>query len=260
MEFEHLEPLLAAYCSTAVRDPRRGDLRNQLVAGYLPVARRIATRYAGRGEPLDDLVQVASLGLFLAVERYQPDTGHHFLAFAVPTITGEVRRHFRDRTWSMRVARRIKDLRVEINNAVAELSQRQGRAPRPSEIASRLGVSTDEVLEALQAADAYRAESLDEMLTADAHTGPRQDIPGGTDPGLELFINTHTLAPHLAALPSRDRAILIMRFYEEMTQFQIAKKIGISQMHVSRILTKTLDRLREKLTQDDSPPQPPPSR
>jgi RNA polymerase sigma-B factor len=142
-------------------------LREQLVRGYLPVAQHIARRFSNRGEPLDDLVQVATVGLINAIDRFSPERGHEFFSFAVPTISGEVRRHFRDLGWSMRVPRRLKDMHVSINNVVSELSQNLGRAPRPTEIADRLGVPVAEVLEGLEASEAYRSSSLDEMLSSE---------------------------------------------------------------------------------------------
>jgi RNA polymerase sigma-B factor len=248
-EYQHLEPLLSRYAAMTADNPDRSDLRDQLVAGYLPIARHIARRYAQRGEPLDDLVQVASIGLLNAIHRFEPEHGRGFLAFAVPTITGEVRRHFRDKTWSMRVPRRLKDLHLLINKVVSELTAQHDRAPRPSEIAARLNVSTDEVLDALEAAQSYRANSLDEMLTAEANTATFGDLLGEPDNDFDKFINLHSLAPHLAALSSRERNILLMRFYGDLTQSQIAQRIGISQMHVSRLLAATLTRLRDALDQ-----------
>ncbi len=166
-EYGHLAPLLTEYASLAPDDPRRDAMRDELVTGYLPVAQHIARRFAGRGEPLDDLVQVATVGLINAVDRFSPERGADFFSFAVPTISGEVRRHFRDLGWSMRVPRRLKDLHVAINGAVSSLSQGLGRAPKPTEIAEHLGVPLAEVLEGLEASEAYRSSSLDEMLSSE---------------------------------------------------------------------------------------------
>ena len=162
-EYGHLAPLLTEYASLAPDDPRREAMRDVLVTGYLPVAQHIARRFAGRGEPLDDLVQVATVGLINAVDRFSPERGADFFSFAVPTISGEIRRHFRDLGWSMRVPRRLKDLHVSINGVVSELSQSLGRAPKPTEIAEHLGVPLSEVLEGLEASEAYRSSSLDEI-------------------------------------------------------------------------------------------------
>ena len=246
--YAHLVPLLVEHASLPTSDPRRYELRAELVDGYLPVARHIARRFAHRGEPLDDLVQVASLGLLFAIDRFNPELGRDFLAFAIPTIQGEVRRHFRDRSWSMRVPRRLKDLHVSINAAVSELSQRRGRAPRPSEIAELLGIPIAEVLEGLQASSAYRASSLDEELSHEPEGGSNLgDRLGALDPDLEFVEDQHALRPLLNALPERERTILMLRFYGNMTQTEIAGRLGISQMHVSRLLAKTLAGLREQL-------------
>jgi len=249
-EYQHLQPLLDRYASLAPGEPEREILRERLVTGYLPVAKHIARRYANRGEPLDDLVQIASVGLVHAVDRYEPGRGSHFLGYAVPTITGEIRRHFRDKSWSMRVPRRLKELHLSVNGVVDQLSHELQRAPRPSEIASRLNLSTEEVLEALQVAQSYRVDSLDEVLRAGPDASALGDLLGDTDARLDRCVDSHALAPHIAALPARERQILIMRFFDDMTQTQIAQQIGISQMHVSRILTRTLAQLRAVVVED----------
>jgi RNA polymerase sigma-B factor len=246
-EYDHLVPLLREYAELGTDDARRDALREELVTGYLPVANHIARKFAHRGEPLDDLVQVATVGLINAVDRFQPDRGSDFFSFAVPTISGEVRRHFRDQGWSMRVPRRLKDLHVSINSAVSELSQDLGRAPRPSEIADHLGVPTAEVLEGLDAAQAYRSSSLDEMLSTERGTTTLGDLLGEADAELERVDYRQAIQPLLAALPERERTIVMLRFFGNMTQTQIADRIGVSQMHVSRLLTQTLARLRERL-------------
>lgn len=255
----HLHPLLVAYATTAADDPERARLRVRLVTGYHPLAVNIARRYAHRGEPLDDLAQVASIGLMHAIDRFDPARGRHFLAFAVPTMTGEVRRHFRDRTWAMRVPRGLKELNSDINAAVRALYQQLGRAPRPSEIAATLNVSTGAVLEALEAAHSYKAASLDKLLTPGAGTdAPGStalgDLFGATDPGFDVVTDTHAITGYVAALPPRERAILKMRFYDDMTQIQIAEKIGVSQMHVSRLLAAVLARLRNSVLTDQPVP------
>jgi RNA polymerase sigma-B factor len=255
--YEHLEPLLRTYATMAPEDPARRRIREQVITGYLPVAHHIARRYAQRGEPLEDLVQVASLALVNAVDRYEPGHGHNFLGYAIPTITGEVRRHFRDKTWAMRVPRRLRELHLSVNKVVSELSHELQRAPRPSEIATRLNLTTNEVLDALQVAQSYRADSLDELLNSNADATSLGDLLGDTDAHFERFTKAHSLAPHLRALPVRERNILIMRFFDEMTQTQIAERIGISQMHVSRLLTKTLTHLREAVAEAESPAETP---
>ena len=246
-EYGHLVPLLERYASLDPGDPVRDDLRDQLVRGYLPVAQHIARRFANRGEPLDDLVQVATVGLINAINRYSPDRGTDFFSFAVPTISGEVRRHFRDLGWSMRVPRRLKDMHVSINGVVSELSQSLGRAPKPTEIAERLGVPVSEVLEGLEASEAYRSSSLDEMLSSAQGSATVGELVGGADAELDRVDFRQALRPALADLAPRERTIVMLRFFGNMTQTQIAQEVGISQMHVSRLLTQTLDRLRSRL-------------
>jgi RNA polymerase sigma-B factor len=246
-EYAHLVPLLREYAAMDPSDPHREALRGQLVTGYLPVAQHIARRFAHRGEPLDDLTQVATVGLINAVDRFEPDRGSDFFSFAVPTISGEVRRHFRDQGWSMRVPRRLKDLHVSLNAAVAELSQSLGRAPRPSELADKLGLPTNEVLEGLAAGQAYRGSSLDEILSGDQSGTTLGDLLGEADAELERVDYQQSLQPLLAELPERERSILMLRFFGNMTQTQIADRVGVSQMHVSRLLAQTLARLRERL-------------
>lgn len=246
-EYGHLVPLLERYAALGPDDPAREELREELVRGFLPVAQHIARRFSNRGEPLDDLVQVATVGLINAVDRYSPDRGHDFFSFAVPTISGEVRRHFRDLGWSMRVPRRLKDLHVSINGAVSELSQSLGRAPKPTEIAERLGVPVADVLEGLEASEAYRSSSLDEMLSSEQGSATVGELVGEADAELDRVDFRQALRPVLAELAERERTIVLLRFFGNMTQTQIADRVGISQMHVSRLLTQTLDRMRKRL-------------
>ncbi|HYH30645.1 MAG TPA: SigB/SigF/SigG family RNA polymerase sigma factor [Pseudonocardia sp.] len=246
-EYGHLSPLLERYSTLRADDPEREALREELVRGFLPVAQHIARRFSNRGEPLDDLVQVATVGLINAIDRYSPDRGTDFFSFAVPTISGEVRRHFRDLGWSMRVPRRLKDLHVSINGAVSELSQSLGRAPKPTEIAERLGVPVSEVLEGLEASEAYRSSSLDEMLSSEQGSATVGELVGEADAELDRVDFRQALRPVLAELAERERTIVLLRFFGNMTQTQIADRVGISQMHVSRLLAQTLDRLRTRL-------------
>jgi len=246
-EYGHLTPLLAKYSGLAADDPDRARLRDVLVTGFLPIAQHIARRFAHRGEPLDDLVQVATLGLINAVDRFSPEKGSDFFSFAVPTISGEVRRHFRDQGWSMRVPRRLKDMHVSIGAAVSDLSQRLGRAPRPSEIAEQLGVPVSEVLEGLEASEAYRSSSLDEMLSSEQGSATVGELVGEADAELDRVDYQEALRPVLGELAERERTIVLLRFFGNMTQTQIADQVGISQMHVSRLLAQTLDRLRSRL-------------
>lgn len=245
--YGHLVPLLEKFAALERDDPRKHSLRDELVTGFLPVAEHIARRFGHRGEPLEDLVQVATIGLINAVDRFEPDRGSDFLSFAVPTITGEVRRHFRDQGWSMRVPRRLKDMQVAINRAVAELSQQLGRAPRPSEIAARLDLPVGEVLEGLEAGQAYRSDSLDEMLSHEAGSATVGELVGAADAELERVDYRFALRPLLAELDPRERDIVVLRFFGNLTQTQIGEHIGVSQMHVSRLLAQTLERLRGRI-------------
>jgi RNA polymerase sigma-B factor len=246
-EYGHLVPLLREFASLEERDPRRDVLRDEIVTGFLPVAAHIARRFAHRGEPLEDLVQVATVGLIHAVDRFEPDRGSDFFSFAVPTISGEVRRHFRDLGWSMRVPRRLKDMHVAINTAVSELSQQLGRAPRPSEIAQRLDLPVAEVLEGLEAAEAYRSSSLDEMLSSEQGSATVGELVGAADAELDRVEYRQVLQPLLDELPPRERTILMLRFFGNLTQTQIGEQVGVSQMHVSRLLGQTLERMRKQL-------------
>ncbi|AHH99736.1 SigB/SigF/SigG family RNA polymerase sigma factor [Kutzneria viridogrisea] len=246
-DYEHLTPLLSELAGLAEDDPRRPELREELVTGFLPVAKHIARRFAQRGEPQDDLVQVATVGLISAIDRFDPERGSDFLSFAVPTIMGEVRRHFRDTSWSVRVPRRLKELHLAITAATNELSQRAGRAPTPSELAAHLGISRDEVFEGLEASNAYRSSSLDDMLVNTDSTLSLGDTLGEEDAELAGVENREALQPLLRQLPERERAIIVLRFFGNLTQTQIAERVGISQMHVSRLLSRTLAELRAGL-------------
>jgi len=246
-EYGHLMPSLERYAALDPDDPAREALRAELVTGFLPVAQHIARRFANRGEPLDDLVQVATVGLINAVDRFAPDRGSDFFSFAVPTISGEVRRHFRDLGWSMRVPRRLKDMHVSINGVVSELAQNLGRAPKPSEIAERLDVPVAEVLEGLAASEVYRSSSLDEMLSSEKGSATVGELVGEADAELDRIDSRQALRPVLAELAPRERTIVMLRFFGNLTQTQIAEEVGISQMHVSRLLAQTLERLRTRL-------------
>jgi len=253
-EYAHLAGLLAEHAGLAADDPRRSATRDGLITGYLPVAHHLARRFVHRGVPLEDLVQVATLGLINAVDRYDPSFGRDFLAYAIPTIQGELRRYFRDHSWSTRVPRRLKDLHVSINRVTDELAQSLGRAPRPSEIAARLGITVDEVLEGLEATASYASQSLDEVLTEGEDQATLANLLGERDSGLELVEVHETLRPLLEGLPARERTILELRFFHNMTQSKIAAQLGISQMHVSRLLAQTLATLRERAR--DAEPSP----
>ena len=247
-EYAHLAELFVERARLPQGDPRREVLRSRLITGYLPVAHNIAHRFLHRGDTLDDLEQVATVGLIGAVDRFEPDRGVDFLSFAVPTITGEVRRHFRDRTRTIRIPRRIIQQQAGLYEAANELTQRLGRSPRPSELAERLGISREEVIEILQAHLTASPSSLDAQPPEDERPGRTLVTAlGDIDPGLGLIEDRMAVVPLLAQLPDRERRILQLRFFHDMTQTEIAALTGISQMHVSRLLSRTLGTLRSRL-------------
>ena len=248
---ERTAPLFVELAGLDPDDPRRERLRETLVQEHLPLVRHFARRFSNRGEPFDDLLQVGTLGLIAAIDRFDPTRGVEFLSFAVPTITGEIKRHFRDQGWSVRVPRRLQELHLSLNAAVGELAQKNGRAPNPSELAEYLGIPRAEVLEGLQVANAYRSSSLDERLSGEEDSPTLAATLGQEDAALEGVEYRESLQPLLATIPARERRILILRFFGNMTQSQIAADIGISQMHVSRLLAQTLAKLREGLLKDD---------
>ncbi|MGJ0120936.1 SigB/SigF/SigG family RNA polymerase sigma factor [Williamsia sp. MIQD14] len=221
--------------------------RDDVISRCLPLADNIARRFGGRGEAFDDLVQVARLGLVNAVDRFDPTRGSDFLSFAVPTVMGEVRRHFRDATWSLRVPRRTKESYLQIAKVSDAMLQRLGRAPRPSEIATEMDLDLDAVVDGLVARSAYHAASIDAEITSDASTMRVQDTLGDLDAHMGTVEHVATLRPALARLTDRERQIVGLRFFGSMSQSQIAARVGISQMHVSRILSKTLAALRADL-------------
>ena len=246
--YTHLAELFVELARLPHDDPRREALRADLITGYLPVARNIAHRFVHRGDSVDDLEQVATVGLIGAVDRFEPGRGIDFLSFAVPTITGEVRRHFRDRSRTIRIPRRISQLQSAVHECTTELTQALGRSPRPSELAERIGVSLDDIIEVLQAHLAAYPSSLDEPGPDDDRPGrARMAGLGDVDPGLDLVDDRLAVVPLLAELPDRERRILQLRFFHDMTQTEIAALTGISQMHVSRLLSRTLGSLRSRL-------------
>ncbi|ARP73640.1 SigB/SigF/SigG family RNA polymerase sigma factor [Streptomyces pluripotens] len=227
--------------------PSRQALRDELVRLWLPMAERIAVRFRGRGEALEDLYQVAALGLVKAVDHFDPARGRAFEAYAVPTITGEIKRHFRDHMWTLHVPRRVQDLRNRVRAATKELAQSgSGRAPTVAEIAVYTRLSEDEVRTGMEALECFSALSLDaEVAGTDGYA--LRDSLGGPDPGYDLVVDRAAVRPCLEALPERERVILYLRFFRGMTQSRIAQQLGISQMHVSRLLSGCCDRLREQL-------------
>ncbi|MFD7263903.1 RNA polymerase sigma factor SigF [Streptomyces sp. NPDC059874] len=226
--------------------PEKAELRNRLVRMHLPLVEHLARRFRNRGEPLDDLTQVATIGLIKSVDRFDPDRGVEFSTYATPTVVGEIKRHFRDKGWAVRVPRRLQELRLSLTTATAELSQQHGRSPTVHELAERLGISEEEVLEGLESANAYSTLSLD-VPDTDDESPAVADTLGAEDEALEGVEYRESLKPLLEGLPPREKRILLLRFFGNMTQSQIAQEVGISQMHVSRLLARTLAQLREKL-------------
>ncbi|WP_442480665.1 RNA polymerase sigma factor SigF [Streptomyces kutzneri] len=224
----------------------KAELRNRLVRMHLPLVEHLARRFRNRGEPLDDLTQVATIGLIKSVDRFDPDRGVEFSTYATPTVVGEIKRHFRDKGWAVRVPRRLQELRLSLTTATAELSQQHGRSPTVHELAERLGISEEEVLEGLESANAYSTLSLD-VPDTDDESPAVADTLGAEDEALEGVEYRESLKPLLEGLPPREKRILLLRFFGNMTQSQIAQEVGISQMHVSRLLARTLAQLREKL-------------
>ncbi|MEU1594661.1 RNA polymerase sigma factor SigF [Streptomyces sp. NPDC005708] len=226
--------------------PEYAELRNQLVRMHLPLVEHLARRFRNRGEPLDDLTQVATIGLIKSVDRFDPDRGVEFSTYATPTVVGEIKRHFRDKGWAVRVPRRLQELRLALTTATAELSQQHGRSPTVHELAEKLAISEEEVLEGLESANAYSTLSLD-VPDTDDESPAVADTLGAEDEALEGVEYRESLKPLLEDLPPREKRILLLRFFGNMTQSQIAQEVGISQMHVSRLLARTLAQLREKL-------------
>ncbi len=249
---EREKDLLAVLAETEEDDPRHASVRDELVTMHLPLVQFLARRFRDRGEPYEDLVQVGTIGLIKAVDRFDPERGVEFSTYATPTIVGEIKRHFRDKGWAIRVPRRLQELRISIAQATAELSQKTGHSPTIAELADHLGITEDEVIEGLEGAQAYSTSSLDAPLGDDDEAPMLADRLGNEDPGLESIEYRESLKPLLAALPSRERRILALRFFHGMTQSQIAEEVGISQMHVSRLLAKSLATLREGLQTDDA--------
>ncbi|MGW2639957.1 RNA polymerase sigma factor SigF [Streptomyces sp. NPDC001348] len=226
--------------------PERDALRDELVTAWLPMAHRIAGRFRDRGESVEDLRQVAALGLVKAIDRFDPERGA-FESYAVPTITGEVKRHFRDRMWALRVPRRVQELRNRVRVARRELTQNPG-SPEPSvaDLAAHTGLTEDEVNTGLEALESFSTLSLDAELSAGDDGYSLADTLGATDSSFDVVVDRESAKEGLRRLPERERAILYMRFFEDMTQSRIADQLGISQMHVSRLISRSCARIREE--------------
>ena len=237
---EMFEQLAALEAGTSEHE----KIRAALIERHVPLVTFMARKFADRGEPLDDLIQVGTIGLIKAIDRFEISKGFEFSTFATPTIVGEIKRHFRDKTWAVRVPRRLQELGAAVTKATIELTQKLDRSPTPKEIAKHLGITVDEVAEALESNAAYSTVSLD--VTSDTSTSIGDSF-GSLDDALEGVEYRESLKPLLAQLDDREKRILQMRFFDNLSQSQIASELGISQMHVSRILNKVLSHLREGL-------------
>ncbi|MGW0469469.1 RNA polymerase sigma factor SigF [Streptomyces sp. NPDC003027] len=226
-------------------------VRNTLVELNLALVKFAASRFRSRSEPMEDIIQVGTIGLIKAIDRFELSRGVEFPTFAMPTIIGEIKRFFRDTSWSVRVPRRLQELRLDLAKAGDELAQRLDRTPTVGELAAELDLSRDEVVEGMTASNAYTASSLDAQPEDDDGEGALADRIGYEDHGLEGIEYVESLKPMIASLPARERRILSLRFVAGLTQSEIGEELGISQMHVSRLLTRTLGRLRKGLTLDE---------
>lgn len=244
-----IRDLFARYRAATDEDDRV-KLREQLVDQYIGLVEFLARRFRNRGEPLEDLVQVGTIGLLKAIERFDLDREVEFSTYATPTVVGELKRHFRDKGWAVRVPRRLQELHLELSKVVGELGQEIGRSPTVAEIAQYTGQSEETVLEGLEIAQAYNFTSLDAPIDAEDGTTSFADQLGSEDEHLENLEYRASLAPEMEKLPERERRILYFRFYKGMTQSEIADRLGISQMHVSRLLNRTLMHLREALEEE----------
>ncbi len=234
-----------------VADAVREGARDSLVHLHLPLVEHCARRFRNRGEPFEDLVQVGTIGLIKSVDRFDPERGVEFSTYATPTIIGEIKRYFRDKGWAIRVPRRLQELRMQIGSATAELTQSLGRSPTASELAERVGCSVEEIIEGIESSNAYSTLSLDATDDSDDGTSSMLDALGADDAGLEHVEIRESLKPLLDRLEPREKRILLLRFFKNQTQSQIAEEIGVSQMHVSRLLSRTLDQLRASLETPD---------
>jgi RNA polymerase sigma-B factor len=245
---------LTASAHLPADDPFRRRARDRVICEYLSYARGLALRFSGRGEPVDDLIQVATIGLIKAVDRFDPQRGASFAGFATPTILGELRRHFRDTAWDMHVSRRLQELHLEINSITADMAQQLGRSVTTEDIAERLGISIEDVQSAQACGTAYNVRSLNTMVgDSDGDTDTELgDLLGIADPDIDSFADRHAVLQLLAGMPERDQKVLSLRFYDNMTQTQIAEQLGVSQMQVSRLLSAALRKLRDALLAEDA--------
>ncbi|WP_181763971.1 SigB/SigF/SigG family RNA polymerase sigma factor [Streptomyces albidus (ex Kaewkla and Franco 2022)] len=232
--------------------PEADELREKLVSAWLPMAHRLARKFRNRGEPLEDLEQVAALGLFKVVDRYDPHRGVAFESFAIPTVIGELKRHFRDYTWDVHVPRRVQNLRNQVRTSIRALSTGlDSRQPTVAQVAEHSGLSEEDVQLGLEALGSYKSLSLDAPAGGSEEDGfALLDGMGRTEPGFELTEWRETVKPLLRRLPDRERRILYLRFFRGQTQSQIAEQLGCSQMHISRLISRTCEHLRREAERD----------
>ncbi|MER7364461.1 SigB/SigF/SigG family RNA polymerase sigma factor [Nonomuraea wenchangensis] len=247
-----LEDMTAEQLLVEMNRPETSDLhqvriRERLVDMYSGLVNEVTRRYYHRGEPMEDLRQAAYVGLMKAINGFDPELGHEFRGYAMITMVGEVKRHFRDRTWAIRVPRVYQERRLELNKATAELTQTLGHSPTVAELAAKMGISEEDVLLTLDASSAYNTLSLDAPVGGEEDAADLGDFIPAQDDALDNMLGAHAVKPLIDALPERERNILLMRFYGNMTQSEIAAEFGISQMHVSRILRAVLAKLRKAL-------------
>jgi RNA polymerase sigma-B factor len=246
----HVHDLLVELNRPSAILGRPAAVREELVSTHLSLAEHLARRFRNRGEPLDDLVQVAVVGLLKAIDGFDPDRGVDFTSYAIPTMVGEIKRHFRDKGWSVRVPRRLKELKLDVTKATMSLTQSLGRMPTNADLADYLGVTEHEIRECQLSARAYSAVSLSAPLGDEDADSTLADVLGEADKGIQSVEDRESLRPLIEELPPRQRRIIAMRFYGNMTQSQIAERVGISQMHVSRLLSRSLTHLRKGMLLD----------
>jgi RNA polymerase sigma-B factor len=240
--------LFGQFRDAAGSEVSRLAARDGLVSLHLPLVEHCARRFRNRGEPFEDLVQVGTIGLIKSIDRFELDRGVEFSTYATPTIIGEIKRHFRDKGWAIRVPRRLQELRMQIAATTAELTQALGRSPTPRELSEAIGCSVEEIIEGIESSNAYSTLSLDATDDGGDEGGVSMlEMMGLDDEELEQIEIRESIKPLLEALPSREKRILLLRFFKNKTQSEIAAEIGVSQMHVSRLLSRTLDRLRASL-------------
>jgi RNA polymerase sigma-B factor len=245
--------LFAQLREDAAPEATREAAREGLVHLHLPLVEHCARRFRNRGEPFEDLVQVGTIGLLKSIDRFDLDRGVEFSTYATPTIIGEIKRYFRDKGWAIRVPRRLQELRMQISSAGADLTQSLGRSPTPRELAERIGCSVEDILDGIESSNAYSTLSLDAGDGDEDGAATMLDAIGIADENLEHVEIRESIKPLLDRLDAREKRILLLRFFRNMTQSQIAEEIGVSQMHVSRLLSRTLDQLRSSLESDEPP-------